>query len=336
MAVEFAACPALPASRTPTLAIPLQIQSTAAAERFVEFFIATIRNPNTRLAYHRAAMRFFAWCDHVGIETLGALCPLHVATYIEGLTRSHGRASVKLHLAAVRRLLDWLVSGGILPSNPATSVKGPSLSVRRGKTNVLTADEVRLLLDSIPLTRTNQRTGDVEPDLAGVRDRALIALMTFTFARIGAALALKVKDVERRSHRLWIRLLEKGGKVHDVPCHHTLDAYLTEYLEQTGLGSCPKSPLFPTIDRRTKALSGIPMADANARAMITRRARTSGITAKICNHTFRASGITAYLENGGILEKAAIMAAHASTRTTQLYDRRNDRPTLDEFERIQI
>jgi integrase len=103
-----------------------------------------------------------------------------------------------------------------LVANPATSIKGPALSVRRGKTAVLTAPEVRHLLDSIPLTRINKR-GQVEPDTAGVRDRALIAAMTFTFARIGAALALKVEDVERRNHRLWVRLLEKGGKVHDVP-----------------------------------------------------------------------------------------------------------------------
>jgi len=228
-----------------------------------------------------------------------------------------------------------MVTGGFLPINPATSVKGPALQVRRGKTNVLTATEMRALLDSIPLNRIN-RSGQVEPDPAGVRDRALIALMTFTFARIGAALALKVGDIERRNHRLWVRLLEKGGKVHDVPCHHLLDDYLSEYLEVTGQGGRPTAPLFPTIDRQTKELSDRPLADGNARAMVNRRARAAGITAKISNHSFRASGITNYLENGGVLEKAAVMAAHASTRTTQLYDRRDDRPNLDEFEKIQI
>ena len=160
--------------------------------------------------------------------------------------------------------------------------------------------------------------------------------MTFTFARVGAALALRVENVERRNHRLWIRLLEKGGKVHDVPCHHTLDQYLSDYIEVTGLADLPKAPLFPTIDRYSKTLSNTPLTDGNARDMITRRARAAGITASISNHTFRASGITNYLENGGVLEKAANMAAHASTRTTQLYDRRNDQPTLDEFEKIQI
>jgi integrase len=330
--------PALPAFPSDGLIIPAQIKSagSAAAERYIEFFIATIRNKNTRRAYLRAVNRFFTWSQTAGLAQLDALRPIHVATYIEALGQSHERASVKLHLAALRRLFDWLVSGGILPINPVTSVKGPTLSVRRGKTNVLTAAEVRQLLDSIPLTRTPGGSGSTAPDVVGLRDRTLIALMTFTFARIGAVLALKVSDVERRNHRLWIRLLEKGGKVHDVPCHHTLDAYLTDYLEVTGLGGRPTAPLFPTIDRSTKQLSDKPMTDGNAREMINRRAKAAGIAARLSNHTFRASGITAYLENGGVLEKAATMAAHASTRTTQLYDRRNDQPTLDEFEKIQI
>jgi len=332
------AAPALPALPGQGFLVPAQISSAGdgATERFVEFFIATIRNKNTRKAYHRAVIRFFAWCDQVGLAELGEISPIHVGTYVESLEQTHERATVKLHLAALRRLLDWLVTGGFLATNPATSVKGPSLSIKRGKTNVLTATEVRLLLDSIPLTRTEARSGSISSDIAGLRDRALIALMTFTFARIGAVLALKVEDVERRNHRLWLRLLEKGGKVHDVPCHHTLDDYLTDYLAVTGLDTLPKKPLFPTIDRYSKSLSDMPMTDGNAREMINRRAKAAGITARLSNHSFRASGITAYLENGGVLEKAAVMAAHASTRTTQLYDRRNDQPTLDEFEKIQI
>ena len=330
--------PSLPALSAMAFPVPSQIskKGDAANERFVEFFIVAIRNQNTRRAYHRAAMQFFAWCEMMAIDELDHLRPLHVATYIEALTQRQERSTVKLHLAAIRRLLDWMVSGGYLTINPATSVKGPTLSMIRGKTNVLSAVEVRHLLDSIPLVRPNKDTGDDNPDPAGLRDRALIALMTFTFARIGAALALNVGNVERRNGRLWIRLLEKGGRVHVVPCHHTLDAYLTDYLRETQLERHPNSPLFPSIDRTSKVFSFRSLTDGNARSMINRRAKAAGITARICNHSFRASGITNYLENGGVLEKAATMAAHASTRTTQLYDRRNDQPTLDEFERIRI
>jgi site-specific recombinase XerD len=78
------------------------------------------------------------------------------------------------------------------------------------------------------------------------------------------------------------------------------------------------------------------LPQANAYAMIRRRAAAAGIETKLGNHTFRATGITGYLENGGTLEKAAAMADHASTRTTQLYDRRRDEVSLDEVERIVI
>ena len=103
-----------------------------------------------------------------------------------------------------------------------------------------------------------------------------------------------------------------------------------------GLEADPKGPLFRTIGRGTAALARMPLAQANAYAMIGRRATAAGIRTKIGNHSFRATGITAYLKNGGTLEKAAAMANHASTRTTQLYDRRRDEMSLDEVERILI
>jgi integrase len=119
-----------------------------------------------------------------------------------------------------------------------------------------------------------------------------------------------------------------------MPCHHTLEGYLHAYLEQTGLRDEPKGPLFRTIQRGTARLSTTPLPQANAYAMVRRRALAAGINTAIGNHTFRATGITAYLKNGGTLENAAAMANHASTRTTQLYDRRHDDISLDEVERI--
>ena len=171
----------------------------------------------------------------------------------------------------------------------------------------------------------------------GLRDRALIGLMVYSFARIGAALAMKVEDVYVQNRRLWVRLHEKGGKRHEMPCHHNLETYLHAYIDGCGLAGDPKGPLFRTIgrgDRRSSPTT--PLPQANAYAMIRRRAAAAGIETKIGNHTFRATGITAYLKNGGTLEKAAAMANHASTRTTQLYDRRRDEVSLDEVERISI
>jgi integrase len=184
------------------------------------------------------------------------------------------------------------------------------------------------LLDSI----------DVSTDI-GLRDRALIGLMVYSFARVGAALAMKVEDVFTQNRRLWVRLHEKGGKHHEMPCHHNLEVYLHEYLDRTGIAGDPKSSLFRTIGREGRGrgvgrISTTPLPQRSAHAMIRRRAAAAGIETLVGNHTFRATGITAYLKNGGVLENAAAMANHASTRTTQLYDRRRDEFTLDEVERI--
>jgi integrase len=158
----------------------------------------------------------------------------------------------------------------------------------------------------------------------------------FSFARVGAALAMRVDDVYVQQRRLWVRLREKGGKRHEMPCHHTLDAYLHAYIDGTGIGEDPKGPLFRTIARGTGQLSTTPLPQANAYSMVRRRALAAGIGTAIGSHTFRATGITAYLKNGGTLENAAAMANHASTRTTQLYDRRHDEISLDEVERIRV
>jgi integrase len=213
----------------------------------------------------------------------------------------------------------------LLLANPAHAVRGPSHIVTTGQTPVLDPVEARALLDSIDTSTP-----------AGLRDRALIGLMVYSFARIGAALGMAVEDVYTQNRRLWVRLREKGGKRHAMPCHHNLEEYLTAYLDGAGLRDDPKGPLFRTIGRGTGKLTRTVLPQANAYAMIRRRAAAAGIETKLGNHSFRATGITAYLKNGGTLEKAAAMANHASTRTTQLYDRRRDEVSLDEVERIVI
>ncbi|EAS48293.1 integrase/recombinase [Aurantimonas manganoxydans SI85-9A1] len=296
-----------------------------ASMRFLEFFASRIRNRNTRRAYGRAIGAFLAWCEAYGVTSITAVRSLHVAAFIEELTRKRSAPTAKQQLSAIRMLFDWLVVGQVVPVNPAASVRGPSHSVRRGKTPVLDPTEARQLLDAIDVTTP-----------AGLRDRALIGLMIYSFVRVGAALGMKVEDVYVQNRRLWVRLNEKGGKRHEMPCHHNLEGYLHSYLDGCGIAEDCRGPLFRTIGRGTRELTTKPLAQANAYAMIQRRTAAAGIGTKIGNHTFRATGITAYLKNGGTLERAAAMANHASTRTTQLYDRRKDEVTLDEVERILI
>jgi len=315
------------ATITGTPALPAIIVSAGerAQIRFLEFFAANIRNANTRRAYARAVVDFLAWCEGRGVTSIVGIQPLHVGAYIEALSLARSAPTAKQHLAAIRHLFDWLVMGQVVPTNPAASVRGPSHSVRRGKTPVLDPTEARQLLDAIDISTP-----------AGLRDRALIGLMVFSFARVGAALGMKVEDVYVQNRRLWVRLNEKGGKRHEVPCHHSLEAYLDAYLDGCDLRRDPKGPLFRTVERGRGVLTSTHLPQANAYAMIGRRAAAAGIATKIGNHTFRATGITAYLKNGGTLENAAAMANHASTRTTQLYDRRSDQVSLDEIERVRI
>jgi site-specific recombinase XerD len=294
-----------------------------ARKRFVEFFTANIRNRNTRLAYARAVSDFFAWCEQAGLSTLEHLQPVHVAAYIEQLSQTRSAPSVKQHLAAIRMLFDWLVVGQIVPINPASVVRGPSHVVKRGKTPILSPEEAHELFSSIP-TDT----------LVGLRDRALIGVLIYSFARISAAVAMRVEDYFPQGKRWWLRLHEKGGKHHEMPVHHTLEEYLDAYIEVADLWEEKKGPLFRASNGKTGALSDRPLDREDAFHMVRRRARRAGIETKIGCHTFRATGITIYLTNGGDLEKAQQMAAHESPRTTKLYDRRNDVVSLDEVEKV--
>ena len=294
-----------------------------ATKRFVEFFTANIRNKNTRLAYAHAVGRFAAWCERRRF-TLDAVEPVVVAAYVEELCGRYEPPTVKQHLAAVRMLFDYLVVGQVVPTNPAGSVRGPRHVVKTGKTPVLSAAEARGLLDSIATT-----------DVAGLRDRALIGVMVYSFARVSAAVGMKVEDYAVRGRRCWLRLREKGGKQHEVPAHHAAVDALEAYLGAAGLAADAKSPLFRTVSRRGE-LTAAGMTRNDALRMVKRRARAAGLPADICCHTFRATGITAYLANGGTIENAQAIAAHESPRTTKLYDRTGDEVTLDEIERILI
>jgi integrase/recombinase XerD len=299
----------------------LFLRTQHAGKRFWEFFTANIRNRNTRRAYFVAVAQFSNWCEQHKL-TLEAVQPVHVAAYIEQLGQAVAKPTVKQHLAAIRMLFDWLVVGQVIPINPAHAVRGPRHSVRKGKTSVLSAEEMGALLASIDTST-----------LIGLRDRALIALMGYTFARVGAAVAMKVEDYYVQKRRGWVRLHEKGGKVNELPCHHNLEQFLDEWLNASGLASEPAAPLFPTL-RHGKLTGRTPLPQANVHMMIQRRALAAGLRTKVSCHSFRATGITTYLQNGGKLEVAQAMAGHESARTTGLYDRRDDTVALDEVERI--
>ena len=307
-----------------TLPSIITLEGQETARRFLEFFTVNIRNPNTRLAYAKAVGRFLAWCDERG-QSLNGIEPMVVAAYVEQLMHERAPQTVKQHLAAIRMLFDWLVVGQVVPFNPATSVRGPRYSIRKGKTPVLSAADARRLFSSIDVSH-----------VVGLRDRALIGVMVYSFARVSAVVNMRVGDYYPNGKRYWLKLHEKGGKYHEVPAHHTAEKYLDEYIQAAGIAGEKQKPLFCTTRGRSRALTERSLNRVNAWNMIKRRAKDAGVSLEIRCHSFRATGITEYLRNGGTVEKAAQIAAHESTRTTQLYNRTDDELTLDEIERIMI
>ena len=231
--------------------------------------------------------------------------PPHVAAYIEWMGKAEpdgqglSKPTVKQHLAALRMLFDWLVVGHVLDTNPAHAVRGPKYIAEESRTPVLDREEARALLAVIDTS-----------SLTGLRDRALIGIMIYTFARVGAVLQMKVEDYFSQGRRGWVRLDEKGGKEHEAPCVPKLEAYLDEYIAAAGIAKNTDGPLFRTTGRST----GIPhrMTQQDAYRMIQRRAKQAGIKTQIGNHSMRATGITDYLKREGSLSKAQKMANHST------------------------
>ncbi len=297
-----------------------------AAEASFEFFTARISNANTRNAYERAFRRFATWCYASSPPLpLEAITPPAIAAYLVELEAAGmSAASRKLHLAALRHWLDWLCQRGLLPFNPAASVRGPKLVVREGKTPVLDREQARKLFDSI--------AGD---DLVSLRDRAILSIMLFGFVRVSAVCKMRVKDFEDVGGDAWLVLHEKGGRERRIPCHHQARDYVRAYLAAAGIED-RLAPLFQTARGRTAALTGSAMRRTDVLAMVKRRSRHAALPPSTCNHSFRATGITIHRENGGRLEDAQELAGHADMRTTKLYDRTMRKIARAEVERVQL
>jgi len=314
------------------ITVPAQIEHAGqdAIERFLEIFIAQIRNPNTRESYHRATLAFFAWCAERGLHDLNTIKALHVSTYIEGLERTGwvgpplAARSIKAHLAALKKVFNAFDVHGHVSRNPTTPVKGPAVASERGLTPALTQPQLRQLLQSIPVERQDPSGQHITPDLLGHRDRTLIAFMALTCARVGAALAVKVSDLQRLDDPqtnkpvLWVRLQEKRGKILKRPCHPLLDLYLTTFLQLTKLQS--EAWLFQSYRLKANAFTGNQLKRNDSRRMIQRRANAAGLSdIPLSNHGLRATGIRAIVESTGSIETARRMAGHETLRTTERY-----------------
>ena len=316
----------------------------------VEFFTAQIDNDNTRESYARDISRFFRWCDAHSITELARIDSVAVAAYRDALEtfelpdhmerrgRRRAKPTIKRNLSALSELFNFLCERGLLSSNPVAPVRRPKFSRSVGKTQTVDADEALRILDAIDTRKP-----------VGVRDRAYIVTLGLCWGRAGEVLAMNVEDYFPKGKRWWFRLLQKGSKEAEIPAHHTaelyMDAWLDELVYEAGSSSREEfrqqyghTPLFRSFDRRAGRFSANRFSRNHALRMVKRRAKAAGLPnwRKLNNHTWRASGATNYLENGGSLEYAQTQLGHTDIRTTRLYDHRERATSLDEVNRVRL
>jgi site-specific recombinase XerD len=306
-----------------------------AARRFFEFFTANIENPNTRLAYAQAVDRFLRWAEARRL-TLRSIEPIAVAAYVQELKGRLAVPSVKQHLAAIRMLFAWLVTGQVVPTNPAASVKAPKHVVKRGKTPVLSAANARTLLDAIDAST-----------LVGLQDRLILLTLAYTGARVGAVAALQRGHFYEARDQWMLHFDEKRGKSREIPAAHDLKLLFDAYLERTGIGNerRRRDPvtgewepvyLFRTAAGRTGQLTKTPMTGDDIYRMMRRHAERAGVTTRVSPHSFRVAIATDLHEQGVPTDEIQTLLGHSDVRTTNLYQRNRRGVTRNLVERIRL
>jgi integrase/recombinase XerD len=286
-----------------------------------EFFAGEVANAHTRKNYLHAVRKFLAWCDHPDRQIpLVRITPGDVGTYLAAFDRA--APTKKLHLAALRKFFDRLVVRHVVVLNPAASVRAERYHVVEGKTPEIAAGQARRLLESIDTS-----------DVVGLRDRAILAVLVYTAARVGAVAKLTLKSLRHDGSQYSLRFAEKGGKAREIPVRHDLEQLLLTYIE---VAKITEGPLFRTAVRRTKRLTARAMSGIDICRMMKRRLQAAGLPGQFSPHSFRVATVTDLLEQNVALEDVQHLAGHADPRTTRLYDRRRRKVTRNIVERISI
>ena len=304
---------------------PASVEQAGGAAKFAweEFVYARIRNQGTRRAYLFAVRRFLDWCTDRGIE-LKRIAPAHVGSYLD--EQSYAATTKKLHLSALRHFFDELVLRHAIVLNPALSVRGERLTDVEGKTPEISVKAARHLLASIDCST-----------VIGLRDKAIIGILIYTAARVGAVAKLKRGDFFDNGEQHCFRMTEKGSKFRELPVRHDLRGFILAYLNLGGLDYSEKrTPLFRTTVRRTKRLTQNGMTTNDMARMVKRRLSDAGLPDTFSPHSFRVCTLTDLLKQGVPLADVQVLAGHADPRTTRLYDRRNRDVTRNIVERISV
>jgi site-specific recombinase XerD len=284
-----------------------------------EFFQAEIANAHTRKNYMHAVGQFLGWVERRGLK-MARIAPGDVGEYLQGLELAI--PTKKLHLAALRRFFDRLVNRHVCLINPAATVKAERYSVIEGKTPEIGAEQARTLLRSIDVSNP-----------VGLRDRAILAVLVYTAARVGAVAKLTVKNLIHDGSLYTLRFSEKGGKSREIPVRHDLELLLLAYVRAAAIAD---GPLFRTANRKTRTLTAKPMTGVDVCRMMKRRLKEAGLPGHFSPHSFRVATVTDLLEQNVPLEDVQYLAGHADPRTTRIYDRRRRKVTRNIVERISI
>jgi integrase/recombinase XerD len=288
-----------------------------------EFFKATINNEHTRRAYSRIVNRFLVWCDERGFE-LRQITPGLAGEFIQQL---EGSAPTKNQaLAALRHYFDALVTRHAVPLNSFASVRGIKHVVVEGKTPEISIEQARKLFKSLDTS-----------NIVGLRDRAVLGVLAYTGARVGAVAKLRLSDYRDVGEQRVLRFREKGGREREIPVRHDLEGWLNEYLAAVGIeGAAKSAPLFRAADGKRKALLTDRLEAHGVRRMLKRRLNDAGMPELYSPHSFRVTVVTDLLNQNVPLEDVQYLAGHSSPTTTRIYDRRRRRVTRNIVERISI
>ena len=306
-------------------AVPKMIAAHGDAGRWCwdEYFGGRIRNANTRKTYLHAVRRFLQWCETQGIA-LQEITPGMVGQYFD---RHPGSTPTKkLHMSAIRGLLDVFVQRHLMILNPALSVRTERYSVTEGKTPEITVEQSRQLFRSIELRSA-----------IDFRDRAIISMLVYTAARVGAIAKLRLVDLVDEGNHLMIRFREKGGKDRSIPARISLREELDDYVEILPTnGSGKDTPVFRSAVGRTGVLTETPMSAIDICRMVKRRLIAAHLPTSASPHSFRSCTATDLLEQGVSLEDVQYLLGHSDSRVTRLYDRRQRKITRNIVERISV
>ena len=284
------------------------------AETFLELLGARVRNPNTRNAYRVAWRSFLAFCSarQLKLENVKAY---HVGAWLDQHPGS--RSTQRQHLAAVRLLFDSLMMRGVVEYNPAARARPARLVRESSHTRVFEEAEIVAFLDSISPN-----------SLKDIRDKAIFCVLLYSWCRVSALINLSVADYYERGGTRWLRFQEKRGKEHEVPVHSKAKEAVDLWLERSHLASNRSAPLFPSFAKNRETLNARRLDRRSVLKLVEKRAKASGTLKRVCCHSFRATGVTEYMNSGGTIELVQRIAGHPSPATTRIYDRSGEQLTL--------